>query len=163
MKETGDSFEENAYLKARAYYRYTGKPSLAEDSGLVVPSLDGRPGVHSSRYAGEGASDRERIHKVLVNLKTFQGTDRYAFFESVVTAYIEEADGVEVLITGRGIVEGEIALSPQGEKGFGYDPIFIPRGYRQTFAELGDEIKNVVSHRRRAMEDFCRKIISQEF
>lgn len=144
--EEGSSLAENARLKARQICEETGLPVLAEDSGLEVTALDGRPGTHSSRFAGDEATDEERIAKLLQLLLGVG--DRSARFRTV--AILRFPEGKELMAEGE--LQGEIALSPQGESGFGYDPIFIPQGFSKTLAELGPKIKNRISHRRRALE-----------
>lgn len=146
VAEQDSSFEENARLKARRICGETGKPVLAEDSGLEVTALGGRPGVRSSRFAGEGASDEERIARLLQLLQGIE--ERRARFRAV--AVLHFPDGEELVTEGE--LEGEIAQEPRGEAGFGFDPVFIPEGFSKTLAELGPEIKNRISHRRRALE-----------
>lgn len=143
--EDGETFAENAAKKALAAARLKpGRPSVADDSGLVVPALDGAPGVMSARYAGENADDAARIDKLLRELA---GTaDRCAWFECVVA--VADERGVRGTISGR--VQGRIIDAPRGQGGFGYDPVFVPDGYDQTFAELGESVKNRISHRARA-------------
>lgn len=151
-EESGSTFAENARLKARHYYHLTGIPTLAEDSGLLVDALDGRPGVHSARFA---ATDPERIAKLLKLLESVPPEERSAHFVSAICWY-EPARSIEV----SGEVHGRIAEHPSGSHGFGYDPVFFypPRG--KTFAELTTEEKNQISHRARALaalqERLCR-------
>ncbi len=144
--EEGNSFAENARLKARQICEETGLPILAEDSGLEVTALDGRPGTRSSRFAGDRATDEQNIAKLLRLLDGVR--DRAARFRSVVTVCFP--DGRELATAGK--LPGEIALEPRGESGFGYDPIFIPHGFSETLAELGPKIKNRISHRCRALD-----------
>ena len=140
-EENGTSFKENAEIKALAACRYCDVPAFADDSGLEVMALDGRPGIHSSRYA---ATDAERIAKLL---KEMEGkTDRRARFVCVIAI---AANG-EVIETFEGEVTGTILESPRGENGFGYDPIFQPDGFDKSFAELTSEEKNRISHRANA-------------
>ena len=141
IDENGTSFEENAAIKALAASKFCDAPAFADDSGLVVDALDGRPGIHSSRYA---SSDPERIAKLLGELKGKE--DRRARFVCAIAI----AFNGEVLETFTGKVEGVITTSPRGEGGFGYDPVFQPEGYDQTFGELPQEVKNQISHRARA-------------
>lgn len=145
-EETGDTFEKNALIKARAVSLVCDDYVLADDSGLCVDSLGGRPGVYSARYAGEGATDRERIDKLLGELRT--GTDRNAKFVTSV-AFITP-DGFE--ITTHGEVHGRILNEPCGCNGFGYDPIFFSDELGKSFAEATAEEKNAVSHRSRALK-----------
>lgn len=146
VAEEGRSLEENALLKARRISQETGLPVLAEDSGLEVPALGGAPGVRSARFAGENATDKENIAKLLSLLQGV--SDRRARFRAVVVLHFPE--GEELVATGE--LRGEIALEPRGSSGFGYDPVFIPEGFSKTLAELGPEVKNEISHRRRALE-----------
>ena len=146
IAEVGESLEENALLKARRICEETGLPVLAEDSGLEVEALNGRPGVHSARFAGERATDGENIAKLLALLEGVG--DRRARFRAV--AVLRFPDGKELVAEGE--LRGEIALEPRGKSGFGYDPVFIPEGFTETLAELGLTIKNEISHRRRALE-----------
>lgn len=144
--EEGNSCLENARMKARGICKETGLAVLAEDSGLEVEALDNRPGVRSSRFAHENATDEENVAKLL---KLLQGvSDRRARFRTV--AVLRFPQGHELVAEGE--LQGEIALEPRGKSGFGYDPLFIPEGFAKTLAELGPEIKNRISHRRRALE-----------
>lgn len=154
VEETGQTFEENAILKARSIALEKHTFVFADDSGLEVEALDNRPGIYSARYAGDGASDRDRIDKLLGELKG--KTNRAARFVCVIA--ISAPDGkVE---TFRGEVHGEIVDAPKGSHGFGYDPVFMPDGYSQTFAELGDEVKNKISHRSKATQKMLKAINS---
>jgi XTP/dITP diphosphohydrolase len=152
IPESGTSFEENAKLKAIAASRNLPGVVIADDSGLEVEALDGAPGIHSARYAGEKASDNERIAKLLSRLAKAEsrGNQRRARFRCVL---VVARDG-QVLATFEGIVEGKIAERPRGSHGFGYDPIFIPDGFETTFAELPEEVKNNISHRAEAIRKF---------
>lgn len=145
-EETGTTFEENAILKARYYAKQSGLPTLADDSGLEVDALEKRPGVYSARYI-EG-SDADRSNKILQELDGV--TSRQARFVCVL-AFVPTSGEPS---TFRGSCEGSIGFSIQGTQGFGYDPIFIPDGYTQSFGELGSEVKNTLSHRHKAMEAF---------
>ena len=147
-EENGETYAENAIAKARFYAMATGLCALADDSGLEVAALDGQPGVFSARYAGENASDAERRELLLAELSKTGDRDRRARFVSVVA--IANAGG-EVLNVSDGICEGTITFEPRGEGGFGYDPLFVPDGYSQTFAELSDDLKNRISHRALAL------------
>ena len=148
VQETGESFVENASLKAVGYANQTGWLTLADDSGLEVDALGGAPGVLSARYAGVGAADLERIEKLLTELSTNPTTKRSARFVSAVA--IASGDG-RILNVSAGKCNGHIHFAPRGAGGFGYDPIFIPDGYDKTFAELKTDIKNEISHRARAL------------
>jgi len=145
--EDGATLEANATKKARAIHAFTGLPALADDTGLMVPALNGAPGVHSSRYAGPHATYAENVRKLLHALEKVQGGDRAAEFQSVVVFAHENR--VE-LVKGR--CAGSIALAPHGQGGFGYDPVFIAAETQKTFAEMTMEEKNRISHRGRAMQ-----------
>jgi XTP/dITP diphosphohydrolase len=149
IRESGTSFEENAMLKAVAVSRKLPGWVIADDSGLEVEALGGAPGIHSARYAGANASDKERITKLLSRLAEVdaRSDQRRARFSCVLAI---ARDG-KVLATFEGVVEGKIADRPRGSHGFGYDPIFIPNGSEQTFAELPEEVKNNISHRAKAI------------
>ena len=142
------TFAENAIAKAQFYASATGLCALADDSGLEVAALGGAPGVFSARYAGPNASDADRRALLLSELTSIGDTDRRARFVAVVA--IATPDG-EVLNVSEGICDGTITFAPRGTGGFGYDPLFIPDGHDQTFAELPDTIKNLISHRARAL------------
>lgn len=148
IQETGKSFIENASLKAAGYATQAGLLTLADDSGLEVDALGGAPGVFSARYAGEGASDAERTNKLLAELSSLKEPKRSARFVSAVAIASNEG---EILNVSLGRCDGHLPFAPRGSEGFGYDPIFIPVGYEQTFAELKPEIKNRISHRARAL------------
>ena len=147
-EETGETYADNAIVKARFYAAATGMYALADDSGLEVNALAGAPGVFSARYAGENASDAERRELLLSELAKTDDKDRKARFVSVVA--IASRDGT-ILNLSEGICEGMVTSVPRGTGGFGYDPLFIPDGYDQTFAELAESIKNSISHRARAL------------
>ena len=155
-QETGETYAENAILKARFYALATGLHALADDSGLEVEALGGGPGVFSARYAGENATDADRRALLLSDLAKTE--ERRARFVSVVA--IASPDGT-VLNVSEGICTGTITFAPRGKGGFGYDPLFIPDGYDQTFAELPAHIKNRISHRARALfksRDFLKSL-----
>ena len=150
-EETGDTFEANALIKARAGYAATGLPTIADDSGICVDALGGDPGVRSARYSPSG-DDRENLELLLTNLGASE--DRRAHFVCAV-AFV--ADGEEHVLERTW--QGSIAMSPAGSGGFGYDPIFIPEGTAVTAAELAPEEKSAASHRGqafRALADFLR-------
>jgi XTP/dITP diphosphohydrolase len=151
------TFAENAIAKAQFYASATGLCALADDSGLEVAALGGAPGVFSARYAGANASDAERRALLLSELAKTGDANRRARFVAVVA--IANPDG-SVLNVSEGMCEGTIAWAPRGAGGFGYDPLFIPDGYNQTFAELPDTIKNLISHRARALIG-TREFLSQ--
>ena len=140
----------NALKKARYAFERTGLPALADDTGLEVDALDGRPGVFSARYAGEDATYEENTDKLLAELAEVDEIDRLAQFRTVV-AFVDE-NGEEHLF--KGICRGKILRERRGSKGFGYDPVFQPEGFDQTFAELDSEQKNRISHRGRAIRKF---------
>lgn len=148
VPETGDSFTENASLKATGYAKQTGLLTLADDSGLEVHALGGAPGVFSARYAGEGGSDAERTTKLLSALSIFPAPKRTARFVSAIA--IANGEG-QILNISVGKCDGHIGFAPRGSRGFGYDPVFIPVGYDKTFAELKPSIKNQISHRAGAL------------
>ena len=148
VAETGESFTENASLKAVGYALQTGVLTLADDSGLEVDALGGAPGVLSARYAGEGATDAERTTKLLKELSGAPSGKRSARFVSAVAI---ANNGGEVLNVSLGTCEGRIDFAPSGTRGFGYDPVFIPKGYKQSFGDLKAELKNQISHRARAL------------
>jgi XTP/dITP diphosphohydrolase len=152
-EETGTTFAENAKLKALHYSTASWLLSLADDSGLAVDALGGRPGVHSARYVGPDATYAERMAKLLGELAATGDTERRARFVCVI-AIADPAHGVIETFEGR--CEGRIAHEPRGTGGFGYDPVFIPEGHAQTFGELPDEIKQSISHRARALDQACR-------
>lgn len=146
LVENGSTFEENSAMKALQASKYADMAAFADDSGLEVEALNGAPGLHSARYAGPGADDNARIAKLLSEMT--DKTDRRARFVCVITLAYR---GVAVA-SFRGEVQGVIADSTRGDAGFGYDPVFIPDGYDKTFAELGSEIKDTISHRARAFK-----------
>ena len=147
-EENFTTFAENAIAKAQFYASATNMCALADDSGLEVAALGGAPGVFSARYAGENATDADRRALLLSELTKTADADRRARFVAVVA--IAHPNG-EVLNVSEGICEGTITHAPRGTNGFGYDPLFIPDSYSQTFAELPDTIKNLISHRARAL------------
>jgi XTP/dITP diphosphohydrolase len=147
-EENADTYADNAIAKARFYAAATGLWALADDSGLEVEALARGPGVLSARYAGENASDADRLELLLAELAKTGDADRRARFVSVVV--VADFDG-SILNVSEGICEGTITFAPRGEGGFGYDPLFVPDGYDQTFAELAENIKNSISHRALAL------------
>ena len=144
IPETADTLEGNALIKAHYVYDRYGFDCFADDTGLEVEALNGGPGVHTARYAGESQDPDANMKKMIAEMQ--ENTNRHARFRTVI-ALIEK--GVEHLFTG--IVDGEIATEPRGEQGFGYDPIFIPEQTGLTFAQMGEEGKNLISHRARAV------------
>ena len=147
-REDSDTFEDNAYFKALHYARVLGFPALADDSGLSVEALGGRPGVHSARWAGENATDKDRVDKLLAEMKTMD--NRKAEFVCALVLAIPSGPG----LTWVGTVEGEIAREPQGENGFGYDPVFYYAPLGKTFAQISRDEKNKISHRGKALTEF---------
>lgn len=158
VPETGLTFVENASLKAAGYARQVHFLTLADDSGLEVDALGGAPGVLSARYAGATASDAARTDKLLTELRNIDVVNRSARFVSAIA--IASSAG-SIMNVSQGTCEGHIDLAPHGEHGFGYDPVFIPRGHMSTFAELAPSVKNRISHRARALQgalDYLRSL-----
>jgi XTP/dITP diphosphohydrolase len=156
VEETGETLLDNARLKARALVVATGEPAIADDTGLEVDALDGRPGVYSSRYAGEGASYADNVAK-LIDALAGENNSRRARFRTVAVA--AWPDGREVAVEG--VVDGTIASEPRGEGGFGYDPLFIPaEGDGRTFAEMTAAEKHRLSHRGRAFRSLAEHLQS---
>ncbi|NCB74738.1 MAG: XTP/dITP diphosphatase [Clostridia bacterium] len=152
-EETGETFEENAIIKAKAACNALGEPAIADDSGLAVEALGGAPGVYSARYGGEACqNDTERVYLLLKNLEGEK--NRSAKFVSCIACVFPNGD----VLTARGECEGTIALVPRGEGGFGYDPVFELTNQERTMAELSDGEKNAVSHRGRALKIFEMKL-----
>ncbi|MCA1639861.1 MAG: XTP/dITP diphosphatase [Acidobacteria bacterium] len=152
-EETGATFAENAALKAQSYALQTGFWALADDSGLEVEALRGAPGIFSARYAGENATDEEKIAKLLRELNSTQDKQRRARFVCAMAISNEKG---EIKFLTEGVCSGQIALTTSGINGFGYDPIFIPDGFEQTFGELSGEVKREISHRARAAKKIIR-------
>ncbi len=152
--EQGASFRENAIAKALHLARATGHPAIAEDSGIEVDALGGRPGVFSARYAGPDATDEENNIKLLRELEGVPDDKRTARYRCVIV--LADRDGA--LVEADGTVEGLIARKPRGHHGFGYDPLFIYPSAKGTFGELGPKVKEKVSHRAKALEEFIPKV-----
>lgn len=150
VEESGDTFEENALIKARAGYALSGMPTLADDSGLVIDALGGRPGIHSARYSGEGVA--ANIEKVLAEMEGIADPLRTARFVTV-AAFVAADE-----ILARGEFEGVITRAARGEGGFGYDPIFQPVGIDQTLAQLTAAQKDEMSHRGRALRELAPQV-----
>jgi len=161
IRESGTSFEENAKLKALAASKELPALVIADDSGLEVDALGGAPGVYSARYAGASATDRDKIDKLLRELARVRATEdgRRARFRCVVVL----ARNGNLLGTFEGIAEGSIADEARGDSGFGYDPIFIPEGLKQTFGELPTQVKNTISHRAKAIRALADRLRRLEF
>lgn len=154
--ETGTTFVENALLKAKQATRLTGLPALADDSGLIIDALDGRPGLISAHYAGVHHDHARNIAKVLGELDGVPAGRRTARFYSVIVV-LRHVDDPQPLIA-EGIWHGSILEAPRGSGGFGYDPVFVPDGEERTVAELGDEYKAVSSHRARSASALRRAL-----
>ena len=148
IPETADTLEGNAYLKAKYIYTHYGLDCFADDTGLEVEALDGAPGVYSARYAGDGHDSQANMQKLLKEME--EKNNRKAQFRTVISL-IEKGEERRF----EGVVKGEITTERRGDSGFGYDPIFQPEGFDETFAELGSEIKNKISHRAKAVEALC--------
>ena len=149
-EETGLSFIENALIKARYASRLSGEPALADDSGLVVPMLNGQPGIYSARFAGSNASDAENIEHLLQKLHLEQTQERHAFFYCAIALITHAKDPTPIIATGT--LHGVITDLPSGDQGFGYDPIFYLPSHQCTLAELSSAEKNNISHRARALQ-----------
>ena len=152
VEETGTTFEENSLLKARAVMEASGLPAIADDSGLMVDALNGAPGVYSARYGGPGLDDAGRYRLLLENMRGV--LDRKCRFVSAITLCMPSGD----IVTARGECPGTLAYAPQGENGFGYDPIFFVPEKKKTFAQLTAEENNAISHRGRALQLFQEKL-----
>jgi XTP/dITP diphosphohydrolase len=150
VDETGLSFIENALLKARFASDHANKPALADDSGLVVPALNGEPGIYSARFAGIGATDAENIQLLLNKMKPLENAQREAYFYCAIALVRFANDPTPLVATG--LFKGFIAQTIQGEGGFGYDPIFYVPQFQCTAAQLPTAIKNQISHRAKALE-----------
>lgn len=153
VEETGDTFEKNAMIKAKAVSLLCDDIVIADDSGLCVDALDGRPGVYSARYAGENATDAQKIEKLLSEMEGIE--NRSAKFVSAIALVMP--DGKELY--ARGEVPGEILLSPEGDGGFGYDPIFYSTELQKCFGVASLEEKNTVSHRARGLSQMYKKLL----
>lgn len=152
VEETGTTFAENAYLKAHAVMEATGLPAVADDSGLCVDALNGAPGVYSARYGGPGLDDVGRYRLLLENMRG--QLDRRCKFVSAICCCFPDGSKVEA----QGECAGTLAYAPRGEDGFGYDPIFFLPEQKKTFAQLGAEEKNAISHRGKALAAFREKL-----
>jgi len=157
--EEGVTFQENAIKKAMAVAQYTGKPSLADDSGLEVYALNNAPGIFSSRYAGEGADDGKNREKLLYEMRSLSDEERKARFVCCLALAFPDG-GIEIF---RGHVEGGIGREPKGSHGFGYDPLFYPKGHDRTFAEMEAREKDSLSHRGKALMEFQKYLNSGKF
>jgi len=160
IDETGETFAENARLKALGYALQSGLPAIADDSGLEVEALDRRPGVLSARYGGTGLGFDKKMEMLLDELDKTGGANRNARF--VCSIAVADAAG-NILHMAEGVCRGKIAVQPRGKLGFGYDPLFVPEGFSETFGELSGRIKSEISHRARAFEQimpFLRDFIA---
>jgi XTP/dITP diphosphohydrolase len=158
VAETGNTFEENARLKAVAFCRAAGLLTLADDSGLEVDVLHGEPGIRSSRYAGEGASDADRVNYLLTKLREVPTEKRTARFRCFIAIALPDSR----IFFASGECRGIILSKPQGQEGFGYDPVFYFPELKKTMAELPMDIKNQISHRGRAAAEACKILQSLE-
>lgn len=154
VEETGTTFAENAIIKAETGAALLNMPVIADDSGLMIDALDGKPGLETARYAGEHKSDEDNMQKVLQELKRVKTEDRTARFIAVLAI----AKPGEETIVQEGICEGSIAYEKAGTNGFGYDPIFIPNGYLKTMAQLSSDEKGLISHRSHAFKQLEKLI-----
>jgi len=155
--EDGKTFFENALKKAKAVSEFTGETAVADDSGLEVAALGGKPGIHSARFAGEKAGDRANLEKLLEEMKDVPSVHRDASFRCVLVLY--RPDGTFEAFEGSW--EGKITTLPRGKNGFGYDPVFLAPEYGKTAAELPPEVKNSLSHRAKALGQLKKKIAGE--
>lgn len=155
--ESGSTLEENAYLKARAFFEATGIATIADDTGLFISALNGNPGVYTARWAGENATYAENVAKTLMMMASVSIENRIAEFRTSI-CYV---DNLRTSFA-EGVCRGAIATEERGVNGFGYDPIFIPEGFDRTFSELDDDVKNSLSHRARALDDLRSLLTSYE-
>lgn len=158
-EETGNTFLENAVIKAEEAAKTLRQWVLADDSGLVVLALGGRPGVFSKRYSGDEATDTENTAKLLDEMRQLSELDRSAYFECALALASPEGS---IMKTVSGTVEGSIAMKEKGRNGFGYDSVFIKNDYDKTFAELDEQTKNKISHRRKAIDKLCPYLESMQ-
>jgi XTP/dITP diphosphohydrolase len=156
VEETGSTYVENALLKARAGAGALGEPALADDSGIEVDALGGRPGPRSARFAGEDATDERNLQELIRALKGVPGSGRTARYRCVVVLALP--DGSE--LQAEGVCEGTLESKPRGTRGFGYDPIFVPGGWDRTMAELTDGDKDRISHRGRALRALREQLVA---
>ena len=153
IPETSNTLEGNALLKAQYIYSNYKLNCFADDTGLEVEALNGEPGVYSARYAGDIHNSEANMLKLLHNMENKE--NRQAQFRTVISLILDETE-----YQFEGIIKGKIITEKRGSSGFGYDPIFIPEGYDKTFAELGDEIKNKISHRAQAVNKLCKLLFT---
>ena len=156
--EDGSSFEENAFIKAKAVWEYLKDENidyvLADDSGLIVPEFNGEPGIHSARYAGEGATDVDNLQKLIYDIKEKDISSTLAYYTAAIAIVSKYGEFVV-----HGWMYGKVIDESRGDGGFGYDPIFVPDGYSQTLGELDDEVKSDISHRAKALK-LAKPIVS---
>ncbi len=157
IEEDGETFEANSYKKAYEIMKLSGSPTIADDSGLMVDYLDGAPGVYSARFAGDACDDHANNQKLLTLLKGVPEEKRGAKFVSVITLIFPDGR----TLVARGETEGTLLEEERGEGGFGYDPLFVPIGYKQTYSELSAEEKNQISHRGKALQKL-QDLLTQE-
>lgn len=157
--EDRDTFEGNAVKKAVEVCQCTGRPALADDSGLEVDALGGAPGVYSARYAGEDGNAVKNCNKLLAEMKSVPDDNRAARFVCCIAMAYPDGS----VKTFFGYVEGSIGREPHGSQGFGYDPVFIPKGYKKTFAEMSGDEKDRLSHRGKALENLATSLQSLRF
>lgn len=156
VEETGLSFVENAIVKARNASAHTGLPAIADDSGIEVDALGGKPGIYSARYAGVNATDEANLLKLIDEIKSIPEEDRHARFVCLMVYMAHQFDPAPVI--AQGVWEGLVTTEPRGINGFGYDPVFYVPTHRCTSAELPPEIKNLLSHRGQALRDLLNKL-----
>ena len=156
VEETGKDFEENAILKAKNAFLETNIPCIGDDSGLIVPAINNEPGLYSARYAGVNATDSDNRNKLISKLKDGKLESTYAYFFCCIIAVGIKSQNEIIVCTGK--VEGEVKTIERGKKGFGYDPMFYPKGYSESFAELNSLEKNKISHRGVALKKLMKKL-----
>ena len=154
IEEDGATFEENSLIKAMRIHKETGAVTIADDSGIEVDALDGKPGIHSARFAGDEGNDKRNNQKLLSLLEGLPRERRTGRFVSVITVVFSEED----ILVARGECEGHILTEEKGTGGFGYDPLFVPEGYEKSFGEMGVDVKNQISHRAKALQELSRQL-----
>ena len=157
VEETGKTFAENDRIKAETIFALTGKPTIADDSGLCVDALGGAPGVYSARYGGPGLDDRGRLERLLDEMKDVPAEKRGAHFACAICCVLPE-----MTVETSGVCRGSILTAPRGENGFGYDPVFLPDEYRasgRSFAGLSQQEKNAISHRGAALRNLYESLV----
>ena len=156
VEETGKDFEENAILKAKNAFTKTNITSIGDDSGLIVPAINNEPGLYSARYAGVNVTDCDNRNKLISKLKVKNLESTYAYFFCCIVAVGIKSQNEIIVCDGK--IEGEVRTIERGEKGFGYDPMFYPKGYSESFAELSSLEKNKISHRGIALKKLINKL-----